>query len=89
VLENRVLRRIFGAKRNGLTRERRRLHNEGLHNLCCSPDVIQMIESRRVRWVGHVARMVAKRDVYRVLVGRPEGRDHLEDLCLDGRIILK
>jgi len=48
-----------------------------------------MIESRRVRWVGHVARMVAKRDVYRVLVGRPEGRDHLEDLCLDGRIILK
>jgi len=72
--ENRVVRRIFGSKRNGLTREWRRLHNEELHNLYCSPNIIQVIESRRMRWVGHVACMVERRGVYGVLVGRPEGK---------------
>jgi hypothetical protein len=52
----------------------RKLHNEELHNLYCSPSVIRMIKSRRMRWVGHVARMGAKRNAYRILVGKPEGK---------------
>jgi hypothetical protein len=55
VLENRVLRRIFGPKRNEVTGEWRKLHGGELHNLCSSPDIIGQIKSRRMRWVGHVA----------------------------------
>jgi hypothetical protein len=55
VFENRVLRRIFGAKRDGVTGGRRKLHNEELHNLYSSPSIIRIIKSRRMRWVGHVA----------------------------------
>jgi hypothetical protein len=57
VFENRVLRRIFGPKRDGVTGGSRKLHNEELHNLYSSPSIIRMIESRRMRWAGHVARM--------------------------------
>jgi hypothetical protein len=68
-----VLRRIFGPKRDGVTGGWRKPHNEELHNLCSSPSVIRIIKSRRMRWAGHVARMGAKRNVYRLLVGKPEG----------------
>jgi hypothetical protein len=57
VFENRVLRRIFGQKRDEVTGDWRKLHNEELHNLCSSPNIIRMIKSRRMRWAGHVARM--------------------------------
>jgi hypothetical protein len=74
VFENRVLRRIFGPKRDEVTGKWRKLHNEQLHNLYSSPNIIRMIKSRRMRWAGHVARMGEKRNSYRILVGKPEGR---------------
>jgi hypothetical protein len=74
VFENRVLRRIFGPKRDEVTREWRKLHNEELHNLYSSPDIIRQVKSRRMRWAGHVARMGEERKMYKVLVGKPEGR---------------
>jgi hypothetical protein len=73
VFENRVLWRIFGPKRDGVTGRWRKLHNEELHNLYSSPGIIRIIKSRRMRWAGHVARMGEKRNVYRLLVGTPEG----------------
>jgi hypothetical protein len=69
VFENRVLRRIFGPKRDKVIGEWRKLHNEELHDLYSSPSIIRIIKSRRTRWSGHVARMVQKRNAYR-LVGR-------------------
>jgi hypothetical protein len=74
VYNNRVLRRIFGPKRDGVTGGWRKQHNEELHNLYSSPSIIRIIKSRRIRWVGHVARMGEKRNVYRLLVGKPEGK---------------
>jgi hypothetical protein len=74
LFENRVLRRIFGPKRDEVTGEWRKLHNEELHNLYSSPDIIGQIKSRRMRWAGHVARMGEERKVYRVLMVRPEGK---------------
>jgi hypothetical protein len=74
VFENRVLRRIFGPKRDGVTGEWRKLHNEELHNLYSLPSIIRIIKSRRMRWAGHVARMGEKRNVYMLLVGKPEGK---------------
>jgi hypothetical protein len=74
VFENRVLRGIFGPKRDEVTGEWRKLHNGELHNLYSSPDIIRHIKSRRMRWAGHVARMVEGRNLYRVLVGKPEGK---------------
>jgi hypothetical protein len=71
---NRMLRRIFGPKSDGVTGGWRKLHNEELHNLCSSPSIIRIIKSRRMRWTGHVARMGEKRNVYRLLIGKPEGR---------------
>jgi hypothetical protein len=73
VFENMVLRRIFGPKREEVTGEWRKLHNEELNNLYSSPKIVRVIKSRRMRWAGHVARM-GGRGVYRVLVGKPEGR---------------
>ncbi|KAJ4447787.1 hypothetical protein ANN_09795 [Periplaneta americana] len=74
VFENKMLRKIFGAERDEVTAEWRKLHNTDLHALYSSPDIIRNIKSRRLRWVGHVARMSKSRNVYRVLVGRPEGK---------------
>ena len=88
VFENMVLRRIFGPRREEVMGEWRRLHNEELNDLYCSPNIVRVIKSRRMRWAGHVARMGEERDVYRVLVGKPEGRDHWGDLGVDGWIIL-
>jgi hypothetical protein len=74
VFENRVLRRIFGPKRNGVTGGWRKLHNEELHNLYSSPSIIRVIKSRRMTLAGNVARLSEKRNVYRLLVKKPEGR---------------
>ncbi|KAJ4432216.1 hypothetical protein ANN_20832 [Periplaneta americana] len=74
MFENKVLRKIFGAKRDEVTEEWRKLHNTELHALYSSPDIIRNIKSRRLRWAGHVARMGESRNAYRVLVGRPEGK---------------
>jgi hypothetical protein len=74
VFENRVLRSIFGPKRDEVTGDWRKLHNEELHNLYSSPNIIRIIKSRRMRWAGHVARMGAKRNAYMNLAGRPEGK---------------
>jgi hypothetical protein len=72
VFENRVLRRIFGPKGDEVKGQRRKLHSGELHNLYSSPDTNRQIKSRKMRWVGHVARMGEGRNVYRVLVGKPE-----------------
>jgi hypothetical protein len=74
VFENRVLRRIFGPKRDEVTGEWRKLHSGELHNLYSSPDIIRQIKSRRMRWVGHVARIGGGKNVYRVLMGKPKGK---------------
>ena len=74
VSENRVSRRIFGPKRDEVTREWRKLHNEELNDLYCPPSMVRVIKSRRMGWAGHVACIGVTRDVYRVLVGKPEGR---------------
>jgi hypothetical protein len=74
VFENRVLRGMFGPTRDEVTGEWRKLHNGELHNLYLSPDIIRQIKSRRMRWAGHVARMGEGRNVYRVLVAKPEGK---------------
>ena len=72
VVQNMVLRRIFGSGKDEVTGEWRRLHNEELNDLYCSPNVVRVIKWRRMRWAGHVARMGEERGVYRVLVGKPE-----------------
>jgi hypothetical protein len=74
VFENRVLRRIFGPKRDGVTGGWRKLHNEELHNLYSSPSIRRIINSRRMRLAGHVARMGAKRNMYGLWVGKREGK---------------
>ena len=87
VFENMVLRRIFGSRRDEVTGEWRRLHNEELNDLYSSPNIVRVMKSRRMRWAGHVARMGEER-VYRVLLGKPEGKRHWGDLGGDGWIIL-
>jgi hypothetical protein len=72
--KNKVLRGIFGPKRDEVTGEWRKLHNEGLHDLYSSPSIIRIIKSRRMRWASHVARMGKKMNAYRLLVGKPEGK---------------
>ena len=74
MFEKRVLRRIFGPKRDEVTGEWRKLHDEELNNLYSSPSIVRVIKSRRMRWAGHVVRMWERSDVYRVLVGKPEGK---------------
>ena len=74
MFENMVLRRIFGPRSDEVKGEWRRLHNEELNDLYCSPNIVRVIISRRMRWAGHVARMGEGRGVYRVLVGKPEGK---------------
>ena len=74
MFENRVLRRIFEPKRDEVKGEWRKLHNDELNDLYSSPNIVRVVKSRRMRWAGHVARMGERRDVYRVLVGKPEGK---------------
>jgi hypothetical protein len=74
VFKNRELRRIFGSKRDEVTEEWKKLHNDELNYLYSSPNIVQVIKSRRMRWVGHVACMGEGRGVHRVLVGKPEAR---------------
>jgi hypothetical protein len=74
VFDNRVLRRIFGPKRDEVRGEWRRLHNEELNDVYSSPNIIRVIKSRSMRWAVYVARIEERRGAYRILVGRPEGR---------------
>ena len=74
VFENRVLRRVFRPKREEVTGEWRKLHNEELSDLYSLPNIVQVVKSRRMRWAGHVARMGEGSGVHRVLVGKPEGK---------------
>jgi hypothetical protein len=74
MFENRVLRRIFGPKRDEVTGEWRKLHNEELNDLYSSPSIIRIMKSRRMRWARHVARLGEKWNTYSLLVGKPEGR---------------
>ena len=85
VFENMVLRRIFGSRRDEVTGEWRRLHNEELNDLYSSPNIVRVIKSRRMRWAGHVECMGVERGVWGVMVGKPEGR---RPLGVDGWIIL-
>jgi hypothetical protein len=71
VVENRVLRRIFGPKRDEVTGGWRKLHNEELHILYSSPNIIRMVKSGRIKWAGHVAR-IEEKHAYRIMVGKPE-----------------
>jgi hypothetical protein len=77
VFENRVLRKVFGPKRDEVTGEWRKLHNEEMNDLYSLPNIVRVVKSRRMRWAGHVARMGEARDVHRVLVGRPEEKSPL------------
>jgi hypothetical protein len=74
VFENRVLRRVFGPKRDEVTGDWRKLHNEEMDDLYSLHNIVLVVKSRRMRWAGHVARMVEERGVHRVLVGKPEGK---------------
>jgi hypothetical protein len=74
VFENRVLRRVFGPKRDEVTGEWRKLYNEELSDTPSLPNIVRVVKSRRMRWAGHVARMGEERAVHRVLVGKPEGK---------------
>jgi hypothetical protein len=77
VFENRVVRRIFVPKRDEVTGEWRKLHNEELHDLYSSPSKIRIIKSRRMKWAGHVARKGEKKNAYRLLMRKPEGKRSL------------
>ena len=88
MFENRVLRKVFGPKRDEMTGEWRKLHNEELNDLYSSPNIVRAVKSRRMRWAGHVARMGEDRGVHRVLVGKPEGNSHWGDQNVDGTVIL-
>jgi hypothetical protein len=79
-----MLRRIFLPKKDGMPGGWRKLHNEELHNLHSSPSIIRIIKSRRMWWAGHVARMGEKRNVCRLLVGKPEGKRPLGNRDIGG-----
>ena len=89
VFENRVLRRIFELNRDEVTGEWRKLHNEELNDLYSAPSIAREINSRRMRWAGHVARMGERRGACRIWWGNLRERDHLENPGVDGRIILR
>ena len=89
MFQNRVLRRIFGPKRDEVTREWRKLHNEELSNLYSSPNIVRVIKSREMRWVGHVARIGRGEAYTGFWWGNLRERDHLGDPDINGRIILR
>jgi hypothetical protein len=89
VFENRVLRRIFGPKRDKVTEDWRKLRNEKLHNLYSSPNIIRMNKSNRMRWAGYVARMGEKRNAHKILAGKPERKRPLQGRYIGGWTILK
>ena len=89
VFKKRVLRRVFGPKRDEVIGEWRKLHNEELSDLYSLPNIVRVVKSRRMRWAGHVARMEEGRVMHRVLVGKPEGKRSLGRPNVDGRIILR
>jgi ribosomal protein L34 len=89
VYENCLLRKIFGPKRDEVIGDWRKPHNDELHNLFSLPSIIKVIESRRMRLVGHVARMTPKQNLYSLSMRKAKGRDNYEHLDIDGRIILK
>ena len=89
MLKRRVLRKIFGPKREEAIGDLRRLRNEKLHGLCCLPDIIGVITSRMIRVVGYVAHTWESTGAYRVVMEKFKGNNHLEDLGIDGRKILK
>jgi hypothetical protein len=76
-MRKRVLRRIFGPKRDEVIEEWKKLHHEELNDLFSSPNIVRVIKSRIIRWVGHVARVEERRSVYRILVGKPGGKKPL------------
>jgi hypothetical protein len=80
---------MYGPKRDKVTGVWRKLHNEKLNDLYCSPNIVRVIKSRRMRWAGHVACMGERKDLYRVLVEKLKERDHLGDPGVDGRIITR
>jgi len=89
VFENRVLRRVFGPRKDEVMGEWKRLHNEELNDLCSSLNIVRMIKSRRMRWAGHVTRMGEERGCIGSWWGNRRERDHWGDLGLDGWIILR
>ena len=89
VFENKVLRRIFGPRRDEVTEEWRKLHNEELNDLYCSPNIVRVVKSRKMRWVGHVARMRRGETYTGFWSGNLRERDHWGDQDIDGRIILR
>jgi len=89
VFENRVLRRIFGPKRDEVTGPWRKLRIEKLNYLYSSPNIVRVIKSRRMKWVGHLARMGERRSACRIWWGNLSERDHLQDAGIYGKIILK
>jgi hypothetical protein len=89
VFENRVLRRIFGPKRDEVTGEWRKLHNDKLHNLYSSPNILRIIKSSRMRWSGHVARMGRREASIGVWWGNLRERENCGDPGVDGRIVLR
>ena len=88
MFENMVLSRIFGPKRDEVTEEWRRLHNEELNDLYCSPNIVRVIKSRRMRWAGHVERMGEERACMGPWWGNRREGDHCGDVGVDGWIIL-
>jgi len=89
VFENRVLRRIFGPKRDEVRGEWRKLHSVECNDLYSSPNILWVIKSRRMRWAEHVVCMWKRREIYRISVRKPEGKRPLVRPSLDGRLILK
>jgi len=89
VFENRLLRRIFGLRRDEIIGRWSKLHNEELNDLYCSPNIVRVIKSRGMRWAGHIAQMRERSSVYRVLVGNLREKDNLENPCIDRGMIFR